>query len=419
MRFCMITTFYPPYNFGGDGISIERLVHMLARQGHEVDVIHCVDSFNTLTNRRLPPVLSQSKPGVTVHSLASGVGMLSPLATYLTGYPFFKGKKIRSILASKRFDVIHFHNISLIGGPKILKYGEAIKLYTMREHWLICPTNVLFKFKREACNKKACFRCQLAYRRPPQLWRYTPMLDQALKHVDAFIAQSEFTLKRHIADRPGMPIVRIPNFVTEPAEEPYVSMGNHLPLPNRPFFLFVGRLEKLKGLQTIIPLFKHYRKADLVIAGDGDYARELKKLAGNSPGIHFLGNVLRADLHGIYAQAIAVLVPSITFEVFPNIIMEAHAAKTPVIVRDLGSLPEAVAESGGGLVFHNHEDLLDAMELLFNNPELRKSLGEAGYRTYRSQWTEEAYLERYLKLIEDVRLRKQGIQELTPNLVEV
>jgi len=48
LRFCMITTFYPPYNFGGDGVFVQRLSNELARRGHSVEVIHCVDSYRAL-----------------------------------------------------------------------------------------------------------------------------------------------------------------------------------------------------------------------------------------------------------------------------------------------------------------------------------------------------------------------------------
>jgi hypothetical protein len=44
LRFCMITTFYPPYNFGGDGIFVHCLSNELARPGHYVDGIHCIDA---------------------------------------------------------------------------------------------------------------------------------------------------------------------------------------------------------------------------------------------------------------------------------------------------------------------------------------------------------------------------------------
>ena len=54
LRFCMITTFFPPYAFGGDAVFIYRLANMLARRGHEVAVIHCVDSYRALAKGPLP-----------------------------------------------------------------------------------------------------------------------------------------------------------------------------------------------------------------------------------------------------------------------------------------------------------------------------------------------------------------------------
>src|SRR5467141_2095531 len=53
LRFCMITTFYPPHAFGGDALFVYGLTNMLARRGHEVDVIHCVDSYRALAKEPL------------------------------------------------------------------------------------------------------------------------------------------------------------------------------------------------------------------------------------------------------------------------------------------------------------------------------------------------------------------------------
>lgn len=420
LRFCMITTFYPPYAFGGDAVFVYRLANLLARRGHEVDVIHCIDSYRALARSRDDQDVAgaasgyPNEPGVTLHGLTSGVGTLSPLATHQTGYPLFKGGKIRRILAAKQFDVTHFHNVSLIGGPMLLRYGDGIKLYTMHEHWLVCPTHVLFKDNREACTQRNCFRCTLAHRRPPQLWRYTGMLQRALQHVDAFIAVSEFSLRRHRADGLEIPMVHIPYCLGATAEPSAAPTGqDQFQLPSRPFFLFVGRLEKLKGLQTVIPLFREGASprgagADLVIAGEGDYGGELRKLAAGCDRIHFLGRLSPSRLKDLYARAIALVVPSITYETFGQVIIEAHAARTPVIVRDLGPLPEIVAESGGGLVFRDDTELLAAMEKLRTDRLLRDRLGEAGYRAYCSRWTEEAHLARYLGLIEELRAQKQG-----------
>ena len=45
MRFCMVTTFYPPYHFGGDGIFVQPLACALAAERHKVEVVHCENDF--------------------------------------------------------------------------------------------------------------------------------------------------------------------------------------------------------------------------------------------------------------------------------------------------------------------------------------------------------------------------------------
>ncbi len=398
----MITTFYPPYSFGGDGVYVHSLANALARRGHEVDVIHCIDSYNALSRGALPTGYA-NETGVTVHGLMSRAGILSPLATYLTGTPFLKERKIREILAQKKFDVIHFHNISLVGGPKILSLGEAVKLYTLHEYWLICPTHVLFKYKKQACVKKDCFKCQLTYLRPPQVWRYSDLLKKSLCHVDAFIAPGEFTRLRHFAEGLDIPIFHLPNFFSRPKES---ETAPETSLPKKPFFLFAGRLEKLKGVQTLISIFKTYDKAGLVIAGDGNYAAKLKKMAQGSDRIHFLGRISQTELRGWYERALALLVPSLWVENSPLVMAEAFVASTPVIARRIGALQNMIEESGGGLLFSDNGELLDAMEKIRTNPGLRNQLGKSGYRTYQSEWTEEACLNKYFRLIEEIQDRK-------------
>src|SRR5215472_2805463 len=45
MRFCMVTTYYPPYHFGGDATYVHALSRALVKLGHEVEVMHCVDAY--------------------------------------------------------------------------------------------------------------------------------------------------------------------------------------------------------------------------------------------------------------------------------------------------------------------------------------------------------------------------------------
>ena len=168
----MLTTFFPPFNFGGDGIGVERLVKALVRRGHEVEVFHDVDAFESLRKGETPEVPAPT-PGLTIHPLRSGLGVLSPLLTQQFGRPVVNGRFMRDRLAHGNFDVVNFHNVSLIGGPGLLKYGSGVKLYMAHEHWLVCPSHVLWRHNKELCTGRECVRCQLTYRRPPQLWLHS------------------------------------------------------------------------------------------------------------------------------------------------------------------------------------------------------------------------------------------------------
>jgi glycosyltransferase involved in cell wall biosynthesis len=114
LKFCMITTFYPPYSFGGDAIYIYRLSNELARRGHHVDVIHCEDSYRLLERNKMKPGYPNHE-NVHIHRMKSGYGFLSPLLTQQSGKPFFKLARIKRLLESNNYDVIHYHNMSLIG----------------------------------------------------------------------------------------------------------------------------------------------------------------------------------------------------------------------------------------------------------------------------------------------------------------
>jgi glycosyltransferase involved in cell wall biosynthesis len=405
----MVSTFYPPYNFGGDGMHIYRLSNELAARGHSVDVYHCEDSF-LLLNKKQPTGEFPNHPNVKVHGLRSAVGAASPFLTQQTGVPFFKSK-IKNALENGNYDVIHYHNMSLIG-IRALSYGKAVKLYTAHEHWLVCPMHVLWKYNREVCKSRSCFSCQLAGNRPPQLWRYTGMMKRMLKHVDCFLSPSRFTLRKHIEMGLDIPIKHMPYFLPTPKDSKERAQPND---PNqRPFFLFVGRLELIKGVQNIIPSFRKQDKFDLVIAGDGNYRAELEKLAAGHPRIRFVGRQSQDQLAELYESAVAVIVPSICYETFGIIVIEAFSRKTPVIVNDLGALPEVVRDSGGGYVYSGIDQLEAYMHELAGDPELRHRLGMKGYFAFLREWNERAHLAKYLDVVHE--LMERSAKEVSPEI---
>ena len=134
----------------------------------------------------------------------------------------------------------------------------------------------------------------------------------------------------------------------------------------------MGRLEKIKGVHTLIDVWDDLPGYDLLIAGTGTEMENLRRQAGGNPGIKFLGHVNQRDLGNHYVHALATLVPSLTYETFGFIVIESFARKTPVIVHDLGPLPELVRESNGGLTYRDRESLIRSLKSIAAQPRQRQ-----------------------------------------------
>ena len=394
----MFTTFYPPYSFGGDAIGIQRLSRALVRRGHHVTVVHDVDAYNSL-HRGPEPVAVTADEGVEVIGLRSGLGILSPLLTQQLGRPVVNGARMERLLEERNYDVVNYHNVSLVGGPGIFRFaGDAVTLYMAHEHWLICPMHVLWKNGRERCETPECVKCTLHYGRPPQLWRQTGLLEREIARVDAVIAMSEFSREMHRSRGFSRDMEVLPYFLPDP-DATGMPEATGAPPHDRPYFFFAGRLERIKGLQDVIPVFARYPDADLVIAGDGEFTRDLKTLASGMPNVRFVGRLTPDDLSRYYRHAIATIVPSVCYETFGIVLIEAFRQGTPVIARRLGPFPEIVERSGGGELFQTTEDLLQAMHRLQRDPAHRARLARAGYRGYVERWSESAVIPQYLGIV--------------------
>ena len=71
LSFCFPTTFYPPYHFGGDAVSVQRLARALVKRGHRVTVVHDIDAFNALGGKASAPA-TRSDDGVEVIAQLTG-----------------------------------------------------------------------------------------------------------------------------------------------------------------------------------------------------------------------------------------------------------------------------------------------------------------------------------------------------------
>ncbi len=407
LRFLMLTTFYPPHNFGGDGIGIQRLSRGLVKRGHHVTVVHDTDAYTLLNPSARPNVPDHDDDeGVEVVRLHSAAPAVSALLTQQLGRPVVNGARIAQIIENGQFDVVNFHNVSLIGGPGLLRYGQdAVTLYMAHEHWLVCPTHVLWRHGKELCTGRECVRCSLSYHRPPQLWRYTGTLEREVARLDAVIAMSQFSREKHREFGLAREMEVLPYFLPDPESANVPVAAGASPHP-RPYFFFVGRLERIKGLDDVIPVFRDFPDADLLIAGDGTHGAQLRALAAGMPNVKFLGRIAPDDLRQYYQHAVALVVPSVCYETFGIVLIESFRQGTPVIARRLGPFPEIVEASGGGELFSTRDELLGAMRRLQGNPAHREQLSRAGYAAYANRWSERVVVPQYLEIVRRAAARR-------------
>lgn len=399
MRFCMVTTFYPPYHFGGDATYVRALSRALTARGHTVEVVHCEDAYR-LSGKERDPRSAGADDGILVHRLKSRLGPLSPLITQQTGRPGLKAGALRAIL-TRDFDVVNFHNISLVGGPAVLELSAApVTLYTLHEHWLLCPTHIFWKNRSKACDGKQCIRCSVRSGIPPQWWRYTGLIKRATAHVDAFLAPSEFTAQRH-RESGIAPVQVLPLFSPLDPGTP----GGDIVLP-RPRFLFVGRVTASKGIFSLLAQFAELPEYDLTVVGEGDLRARLELRYAGYANIQFLGLIPQDELALLYRGATALVFPSLAPETFGLSIAEAFACGTPAIVRDAGGSRELVDATGGGIVYRTNAELLHALHQLADDRGLRTQLGQRARSGFEKLYTRQRHVDAYLACIERIRHSK-------------
>lgn len=399
MRFLMLTSFYPPHAFGGDATYVRQLAAALARRGHDVQVVYCADAYR-MSGGTVPRDAAPDAGPVAVRKLASRFGGLSALVSQQTGRPGLKGPALAAEFA-RDWDVVHFHNVSLMGGPAVLAWSRApVTLLTAHDHWLICATHVLWKNRDRACDGRACLTCQIRSGRPPQLWRLGRAMARGLARVDRILAPSGFTRDALLAQGIDRPLAVLPNFV--PAGFEALAPAPEPP-PARPEFLYVGRVTASKGIGRLADLFRQRPGYDLRIVGDGDLLDPLRARMADAANVSFAGRLAQSDLIAVYRRATALMLPSLAPETFGMTTIEAFSQATPGIVHDIGGAGEPVRAAGGGFVYRSDAECLQAMDRLAGDPALRAAMGRVARQAYETHYREEDHVDAYLAQVAAVR----------------
>lgn len=395
MRFGMVTTFYPPFSYGGDATYVRNLSRGLVALGHEVEVITSSDAY-FVRSKSQPGADTTADDGIRVHRLYHRAGLLAPLVSHQTGHPGLYSGPLGTFFA-RPFDVIHFHNISLMGAPGVLGLGRArARLLSLHDHWLVCPTHVLWKNRSRACDRRTCFSCSIRSGLPPQLWRYTGLRERYLSKLDRLLAPSRYTAEKHRTNGVRAPIDVLPLFSSIEGSE-----GTITPVSNR--LIYAGRVTALKGIGNLARVVAGMTDVELLVIGNGDMKAELVAAHGERSNIQFRDKLDQAALAQHYKTAAAVIVPTIVPETFGLAVVEAAACGTPAIVsKSAGGAPEIVNTTGGGLVYEGDAELVSAIRSITTDPKLRNRLGALARAGYEEHYTRELHLAAYLRHVDEI-----------------
>lgn len=391
-KFLLSTSFYPPYHVGGDAIHVKYLAEELVKRGHEVHVLHSLDAYGV--KRKSFPEKAELD-GVYTHTIKTHFN-LSSYVTYILGNSSLVVKKFDELINEIKPDVVHHHNISLLGYGILKKRDDYLNLYTAHDYWLICQQNNLLKNGSEICGDASCFFCALRCGRLPQLWRYRKEFKEAMRDIDVLIAPSEYVRNR-LAQEINIKSITLPNFVPPPPENiSSVGYSN--------YFLFVGMLEIHKGILNLLELFKELRReinAKLVIVGDGslkNHIMEFIKRNSLSSFVSYAGFLDDKKLYSLYKNALALIIPSICPENAPLVALEALSVGTPVIASNNGGLPEIIGKVDRKLIFDN----LDRLKDILANFSRKEFSSQKIKHIYEQNFSPEAYIDKYIETIRSI-----------------
>ncbi|MDH3587772.1 MAG: glycosyltransferase family 4 protein [Gammaproteobacteria bacterium] len=364
---------------GGEDQVVDAEVDMLSRRGHDVRLYEQHnDSIGDMSRARLATQTIWSRDSA---------------------------KKFEQIAQTFRPDLVHVHNTFPLISPSI--YWKATSMgtpvvQTLHNFRLLCPQAMLLRAD------KVCEKC--VNHIPWQAVRYRCYRDSAAQtavlstmltvhrmlgtyrsRIAAYIALTEFSRQKFVEG--GLPAERIhikPNFV----DIDYQSDGA------RANGLFVGRLYPEKGLQQLADAAVSVPGANIDIIGTGPLENMLSKHGCFS--VH--GWKTPSEVHAAMRRASYLLVPSIWYETFGLIVIEAFANGLPVIASRIGALQELVTDGVTGLLFDpgSAPDLREKIAWAKSHPDELLEMGKRARREYESKYTSDSNYQTLLEIYHSV-----------------
>jgi len=173
------------------------------------------------------------------------------------------------------------------------------------------------------------------------------------------------------------------------------------------FILFVGVLEKVKGIEYLIEAFskieKEFPQFKLVLIGKGSKRKNLEYLISNlklSDKVEFKGKLSLEETKNVMKNCYCLVLPSLS-EGLGRVLMEAMALGKPVIGSNVGGIPDLIKDGENGFLFEpkNSDQLTEKLRILLRDKNLAIEMGKKGREFIKENFSDEKYIENYIKMI--------------------
>jgi glycosyltransferase involved in cell wall biosynthesis len=331
-------------------------------------------------------------------------------------YSFEAKKKFTGLIRQEKPDLIHIHNIYHQISPSILSVAKKFKIPVvmhLHDYKLVSPNYSLFSHGKIDTSSVGghYWRCIInksfnnSYLQSAlvviEMWLHHTLLKIYEKNIAFYIAPSSFM--KNFVVKAGVPtekVIRLPYFVAGIEKDiPQYQPGKE--------FLYYGRLSEEKGIEVLLRALVLVPHAGLKIIGEGKYIAALEKLSaqlGISDRVRFMGALYAEELKTEIRSARAVIVPSIWYEVFGLVNVEAAALGKLVIASEIGGISETVIPGKSAWLFPAGEEKMLATLLnraLENSSEVEQT-GKIGREFVLENFTSEIHWLRLKNIYEKV-----------------
>lgn len=335
-------------------------------------------------------------------------------------------REVKKLIEDNYVDVVHVHNTLTLVSPSV--YYAAFRcnvpvVQTMHNFRLLCPGGSFFMEDEgnghicEQCVSKglscavrnSCYRHSKAQTIVSAAVLKIHRMLGTYKKIN-FICLTEFNRYKLLMLNNGRKKIinpaRVyvkPNFTYDLAETMGKLSDTHGSISGR-YYVYVGRLEKLKGTELLVDAFAKLPDRKLVIMGNGPLEETLKKrIADNGyKNIVMAGRVTGEDYVKFLGGAQAVISSSQCYETFGMSIAESYSLSVPAIAGDIGNIGDIVKEGVTGIHFqYDSPDALIGAVKRFETMN-RDGLAANARRYYEDNLTPQSNYSRLKEIYDDI-----------------